>query len=57
MSEDVSPDAWIKLRGDPMYEEFQVLKRNILVGGAACAGAGSVLTIFIPKVLKLLGVG
>ena len=53
----MTPDAWIKLRGDPMYEEFQVLKRNILVGGAACAGAGSVLTIFIPKILKLLGVG
>ena len=55
MNDDVTPDAWIKLRGDPMWEEFQVLKRNVLIGGAACGGAGSILTIFIPKVLKVLG--
>ncbi len=55
--DDVDPDAWIKLVGNPMRREVEGLKRALWWASGIAMGAGVVLGWLSPYILKKLGLG
>lgn len=55
--DDVDPSAWIKLVGNPMRQEVEGIKRALWWASGSAMGAGIVLGLFAPTIMKKLGFG
>lgn len=51
----MDPAAWVKLVGDPMRADVEGLKRAFWWGCGGCGGAGLILGLLAPFILRKLG--
>ena len=54
---DVDPATWIKIVGEQMRADVDGLKRMFWGAAGAFFGAGIVLGVFLPPIMKKLGLG
>ena len=53
--DDIDPKAWIALVGKPMRQEVEGLKRALWWASGMAMGAGVILGLLGPYILKKLG--
>jgi hypothetical protein len=57
VEDEADPRAWIILVGNPMRREVEGLKRAMWWAAGSAMGAGVVLGLVAPYILKKLGLG